>query len=135
MNLYLTTSEMTNLLLFSAAFGFLIFGFIVGFLTKKKVLLGQKEAEYKQIIKKERAAKEAAEESIRARDEFLAIVTHELKTPLPTITLRIQSTLDSILNQSLASFSGEKLVSSLSLAHGQTNRLHNLIKDLFPVLN
>ncbi len=109
---------------------FLIIGFIFGIFTKKFIFLRQKEEEYKKIIASERNAKEKAEEAILARDEFLSIASHELKTPLTAITLRIQSTLDSTLNQSLANFSGEKLVESLTVAQEQTNRLQKLIKDL-----
>ncbi len=105
-------------------------GFMLGLSAKEKVLLKQKEKEFEKLIEDERKAKVSAEEAITARDEFLAIASHELKTPLTTITLRIQSTLDSILNQSLASFSGEKLVSSLTVAQEQTRRLQMLIKDL-----
>lgn len=105
-------------------------GVALGFYFKKRVLIKEKEDKLKSIIKSEKAAKEEALEAIKARDEFLSIATHELKTPLTTITLRIQSTIDSILNQSLASFSGEKLMSSLTIAQEQTNRLQKLIKDL-----
>lgn len=109
---------------------FLMAGFLAGFVYKRHILLKEREDEFKKIIESERKAREAAEEAILARDEFLSIASHELKTPLTTITLRIQSTLDSILNQSLANFSGEKLVGSLNSAHEQTNRLQKLIKDL-----
>ena len=105
-------------------------GFMIGMFTKQQVLLKKRENQLKQIIQEERKAKEEAQDAIRARDEFLSIASHELKTPLTTIILRIQSTLDSILNQSLANFSGEKLVYSLNIAHDQTRRLQNLIKDL-----
>lgn len=105
-------------------------GFGIGIFTKQQVLLKKREDQLKEIILSERKAKEEAQEAIRARDEFLSITSHELKTPLTTIILRIQSTLDSILNQSLANFSGEKLVTSLNIAHGQTKRLQLLIKDL-----
>jgi signal transduction histidine kinase len=90
----------------------------------------EKEEQYKKLVEKEKQARERAEDAIKARDEFLSIASHELKTPLTTITLRIQSTLDSILNNTLANFSGEKLVGSLNIAHEQTRRLQMLIKDL-----
>ena len=108
----------------------IIAGFFIGVFTKQQVLLRKRELQLKGIIQKEREARKEAEEAIRARDEFLSIASHELKTPLTTIILRIQSTLDSILNQSLANFSGERLVSSLNIAHEQTRRLQSLIKDL-----
>ena len=108
----------------------LVGGFLIGMFTKQQVLLKKRENQLKEIIQSERKAKEDAQDAIRARDEFLSIASHELKTPLTTIILRIQSTLDSILNQSLANFSGEKLVSSLNIAHEQTRRLQSLIKDL-----
>lgn len=108
----------------------IVAGFLIGIFTKQQVLLKKRENQLKEIIQKEREARKEAEEAIRARDEFLSIASHELKTPLTTIILRIQSTLDSILNQSLANFSGEKLVSSLNIAHEQTRRLQSLIKDL-----
>jgi signal transduction histidine kinase len=116
--------------IFITAIIFLLLGFGVGLLTKRKILLKQKESEFKKIIENERKAKQAAEDAITARDEFLAIAAHELKTPLTTIILRLQVTLDTILNQSLANFSGEQTVASLSIAQEQTRRLQSLIKDL-----
>ncbi len=108
----------------------LIAGFALGFLSKQKIEMKKREDELKELIRLEKNAREKAEEAIRARDEFLSITSHELKTPLTTIILRIQQTLDSILNQSLANFSGEKLVNSLNIAQAQTKRLQLLIKDL-----
>lgn len=130
MDFYLSTTQTFDLLVIGITATSIIAGFMIGIFTKQQVLLKQKEKELKAIIEKERKAKEEAQEAIRARDEFLSIASHELKTPLTTIILRIQSTLDSILNQSLANFSGEKLVTSLNIAHEQTRRLQRLIKDL-----
>src|SRR3989344_46225 len=127
-NIYAPETLVLFLFIFASASAFC--GFILGFVTKKHILFKQLERQYLKIIESERKEKEVAWDAIRARDEFLSIASHELKTPLTTIILRIQSTLDSILNQSLANFSGEKLVSSLNIAHDQTRRLQNLIKDL-----
>lgn len=126
----LTPPQSMDLLVIGITVASILAGFIIGVFTKQQILLKKRENQLKEIIQKERQAKEEAQNAIRARDEFLSIASHELKTPLTTIILRIQSTLDSILNQSLASFSGEKLVSSLNVAHDQTRRLQNLIKDL-----
>lgn len=130
MDSFLFTVHSMDLLVAALTATSFIGGYLIGVFSRQKVLLKKRENQLKQIIQSERKAKEQAQEAIRSRDEFLSIATHELKTPLTTITLRIQSTLDSILNQSLASFSGEKLVSSLNVAHDQTKRLQSLIKDL-----
>lgn len=122
--------NLPDIILFTASFCSILLGFILGFSLKKTILFKKKERHFLKLIEEEKNAKLAAQEQIKARDEFLSITSHELKTPLTTIILRIQSTLDSILNQSLASFSGERLVESLNIAQQQTRRLQLLIKDL-----
>ncbi len=86
-----------------------------------------------QLLLLERGARKQSEQAVRERDEFLAIASHELKTPLTTLVLQIQSTLRRILTQSLADFSGEKLVKSLTTAEEQSKRMAKLIKDLLNV--
>ncbi len=130
MDFTVLSAQSLNFLVINVALISLVAGFFIGMLVKKQVLLKQKEKELDKIVAAERQLRMEAEEAIKARDEFLSIASHELKTPLTTIILRIQSTLDSILNQSLANFSGEKLVGSLNIAHEQTRRLQMLIKDL-----
>ena len=85
------------------------------------------------ILTIEKKARETAEKAVRTRDEFLSIASHELKTPLTTILLQLQGTLRRILTQSLADFSGQKLVSSLKIAEQQSQRLSLMIKDLLNV--
>lgn len=95
----------------------------------------RKELDKKRIdsLKKEKEARSVAEAAVKARDEFLSIASHELKTPLTTVLLQLQNTLRRILTQSLASFSGEDLVKSLKIAEQQSQRLSTLIKDLLNV--
>ena len=66
-------------------------------------------------------ARDAAERSVRARDEFLSIASHELRTPLTTLQLRLQSL--------RAELSSPKLESSLR----QTQRLIALVDNLLDV--
>jgi PAS domain S-box-containing protein len=84
-------------------------------------------------IQREKKARGLAEAAVKSRDEFLSIASHELKTPLTTVVLQLQTTLRHILTQSLADFSGEKLVKSLTIAEEQSQRLSSLIKDLLNV--
>ena len=66
-------------------------------------------------------ARDAAERSVRVRDEFLSIASHELRTPITTLQLRLQS-----LGRDVAS---QKLDSSLR----QTRRLIALVDNLLDV--
>lgn len=95
----------------------------------------QKELDEQRIVilQREREARSVAEAAVKARDEFLSIASHELKTPLTTILLQLQNTLKRILTQSLADFSGVDLVKSLKIAEQQSQRLSILIKDLLNV--
>ncbi len=100
---------------------------------KRELHLRALHEEKEKLLDKEKNAREVAENAVRERDEFLAIASHELKTPLTSIVLQLQSTLRRILTQTLADFSGEKLVKSLKVAEQQSDRLSNLIKDLLNV--
>lgn len=95
----------------------------------------QKELDQQRFgsLKREKEARAVAEAAVKARDEFLSIASHELKTPLTTVLLQLQNTLRRILTQSLADFSGEDLVKSLKIAEQQSQRLSILIKDLLNV--
>src|SRR5213078_3890667 len=69
-----------------------------------------------------------AREAIRARDEFLSVASHELNTPLATLTLQ----LDEIL---LPAVSGQRDLSDrgMQLARRQVDRLSRLVWNLLDV--
>jgi PAS domain S-box-containing protein len=83
-------------------------------------------------------AREAAErerqlqETVRARDQFLAITSHELKTPLTSLRLQV-STLRRIAGGAEGSFSGERVQAKCDMLVRQVDRLTILINDLIEV--
>lgn len=70
------------------------------------------------------------QKEIRLRDEFLSIASHELKTPLTSMLLKIQVALHSVRNVSLAKFSVQNLLAMLETAEQQVQRLGKMINDL-----
>jgi signal transduction histidine kinase/Na+/proline symporter len=71
-----------------------------------------------------------AEQAVRARDEFLAIASHELKTPLGPLRLRLQTIERLVATGRLGSVPQEKLMQIFGGAEGQVLRLDGLINDL-----
>ncbi|MEK7605637.1 MAG: ATP-binding protein [Patescibacteria group bacterium] len=74
-----------------------------------------------------------ARNAVQARDEFLSIASHELKTPLTSMLLQLQAVLHSIKNESLASFSIEKTMIMLESTLSQSKRLTRLVNDLLNI--
>jgi PAS domain S-box-containing protein len=86
------------------------------------------------MLAQERRARENAERAIRVRDEFLAIASHELKTPLTPLKLELQL-LRRMMRQRFAD-PGEKesaLFRALDLGEEELGRLNKLISDLLDV--
>ncbi|WP_158501586.1 ATP-binding protein [Vitiosangium sp. GDMCC 1.1324] len=74
-----------------------------------------------------------AQEAIRARDVFLAVASHELKTPLTSLQLSLQQGLRGLRHQELVSIHGGKALAQLNLAETQSRRLGALINELLDV--
>jgi signal transduction histidine kinase len=93
----------------------------------------KREKEYQQLVLKLHRDYMIAKDEIRARDEFLSIASHELKTPLTSMLLQLQTVLHSVRNVSLANFSVENLLKMLDSAEQQSRRLSKMINDLLNV--
>lgn len=74
-----------------------------------------------------------AQDAIRARDSFLSIASHELNTPLTSLSLNVQ-TLQRVLQQAgLDSLKQDTVNARLQAVQRQIRRLANLIHELLDV--
>ena len=74
---------------------------------------------------------EEAQEAIRARDEFLSVASHELKTPITTLQLQIQGLIRRV--RTGVTPSAEALAERLVTSERQVERLTHLINDLLDI--
>lgn len=73
------------------------------------------------------------QEALRARDEFLSIASHELKTPLTSLKLKAQQFKRSINKHDSDAFSPKKVEELLSLTEDQVLRITRLVDDMLDV--
>jgi len=73
---------------------------------------------------------DTAQTEIKARDQFLAIASHELKTPVTSMLLQVQTAIHNIRNVSLANFSVVTLLKMLEDTEQQSKRLSRMVNDL-----
>lgn len=142
------------LIFFSFRYPFLSLPFLTGFYESALFLITgniiclfidkyKKTDIIREHLKREKHLKEAIEDlelnaakmrkEVKMRDEFLSIASHELKTPLTSMLLKIQMILHNIRNVSLANFSVSNLTAQLETAEAQTKRLSQMINDLLNV--
>ncbi len=72
-------------------------------------------------------------QAVDARDEFLSVASHELKTPLTALRLQVQALQRSVMRAPDQQFSGEQLRARFDAADRQVQRLVQLIDALLDV--
>lgn len=103
------------------------------FLTEREFTIGKEVANRLAVAVDNAILYQEAKSAISARDEFLSIASHELKTPLTSMLLQLQSVLHSMKSQSLATFSIDKTMQMLESTIGQSKRLSKLVNDLLNI--
>jgi predicted ATPase/signal transduction histidine kinase len=83
------------------------------------------------LLAKERAARAAAQKAVRARDEFFTVASHELHTPVTSLSLAVQSMRRAAPSAWLVD--PQAMGRSLELASRQAARLTRLTNDLLDV--
>lgn len=74
-----------------------------------------------------------AQQAIRARDDFLSVASHELKTPLTALHIQVSSILRRASREQENYLAREPIVSGLRIAERQGRRLAQLIDNLLDV--
>ncbi|HET9451235.1 MAG TPA: PAS domain-containing sensor histidine kinase, partial [Aggregicoccus sp.] len=72
-------------------------------------------------------------EAVRARDEFLSVASHELKTPLTPIQLKLSGLLLSLRRNPSEGIPTSRLERDLEIAGRQVKRLSDLVEELLDV--
>ena len=88
-------------------------------------------AERERLLAAEQAARDRAEAALRARDEFLSIAAHELKTPLTSVLGQAQLILRRYERQ--GELAPERAVQALAAIRGQGEKLARLINQVLDV--
>ncbi|WP_375761350.1 PAS domain S-box protein [Corallococcus exercitus] len=81
----------------------------------------------------ERRELEMLRDAVRARDEFLSVASHELKTPLTPLQLKLTALLRTVENNPSALLPVERIARDLEVARRQVRKLSDLIEDLLDV--
>jgi len=91
----------------------------------------QKARSLEAALAAELAARQAAEDALRVREEFLSIASHELKTPLTTLSGHAQMVLRQLKRD--RHLEAERAVQSLETIREQAGKLSRLITQLLDV--
>jgi PAS domain S-box-containing protein len=76
---------------------------------------------------------QSVQRAVRARDSFLSIASHELKTPLTSLKLQAQIRMRELKKGNVGRFSPENLPNLVAADEKQVNRLIRLVEDMLDV--
>ncbi|MEN5037312.1 hybrid sensor histidine kinase/response regulator [Pseudomonas sp. TWI929] len=95
--------------------------------------LERSRQEQAQLLDQLQTARAELEHAVRMRDDFMSIVSHEVRTPLNGLILETQLRKLHLSRGNLAAFSGDKLQAMVERDERQINSLIRLIEDMLDV--
>jgi signal transduction histidine kinase len=98
-------------------------------LGRRDVLLAEDLARRCAMAMENARLLDEAHEAIGARDEFISVAAHELRTPLATLTLRVQS----LMSQLRRAGEGDGVMERLGFISRQVARLTGLVESVLDV--
>jgi signal transduction histidine kinase len=102
-------------------------------LARQLEALERSRREQEVLLDELRSTQAELEDAVRMRDDFMSIVSHELKTPLNTLILEVQLRKLQLSRNNLAAFSEERLRNMVDKDERQIQSLIRLIDDMLDV--
>ncbi|MCF7201067.1 hybrid sensor histidine kinase/response regulator [Pseudomonas oligotrophica] len=102
-------------------------------LSRQLEALEASRREQELLLDELRSTQAELESAIRMRDDFMSIVSHELKTPLNTLILEVQLRKMQLARHNLGAFSEERLRGMVDKDERQVQSLIRLIDDMLDV--
>ncbi|MCQ4294226.1 hybrid sensor histidine kinase/response regulator [Pseudomonas stutzeri] len=102
-------------------------------LARQLEALERSRREQEVLLDELRSTKAELEDAVRMRDDFMSIVSHELKTPLNTLILEVQLRKLQLGRNNFAAFTEERLRNMVGKDERQIQSLIRLIDDMLDV--
>ncbi|MDH0732871.1 hybrid sensor histidine kinase/response regulator [Pseudomonas sichuanensis] len=102
-------------------------------LDRQLQALEHSRAEQEQLLAQLQVARGELEHAVRMRDDFMSIVSHEVRTPLNGLILETQLRRMHLSRGNLAAFSEDKLKAMVERDERQINSLIRLVEDMLDV--
>jgi len=84
-------------------------------------------------LEEQRKAAVSAQAALKVRDDFISVASHELKTPLSSLTMQVQLLNKYIVEGKLAQIEPSRLVKLAEISNRELKRFSSLINDLLDV--